>query len=71
MLQEKTLKGAGFYAEYRTDDARLTIEVLKSALNYNTTALNYCKANEFVYVDGKVKGVIVTISSPKVVDDKS
>ena len=57
LLPETILEGAGYYAEYRTDDARLTIEVLKTALNYNTIALNYCKASEFIYEDEKVKGI--------------
>ena len=57
LLPEKILEGAGYYAEYRTDDARLTIEVLKTALHYDTTALNYCKALEFIYKDEKVRGI--------------
>ena len=57
LLPQKILEGAGYYAEYRTDDARLTIEVLKTALNYNTTALNYCKATEFIYTNERISGV--------------
>ncbi len=34
LLPKKILKGAGFYAEYRTDDARLTIENLKTSLQF-------------------------------------
>ena len=37
------LGGISFY-EYRTDDARLTIEVIKEAVNRGATALNYLKA---------------------------
>ncbi len=59
LLPENILEGAGYYAEYRTDDARLTIEVLKTALNYDTTALNYTKAIDFVYEEGKVRGAKV------------
>jgi glycerol-3-phosphate dehydrogenase len=59
LLPEAILEGAGYYAEYRTDDARLTIEVLKTALNYDTTAINYCEAIEFIYKDEKVKGIKV------------
>ncbi len=57
LLPTKILEGAGYYAEYRTDDARLTIEVLKTALNYDTTSINYCEAVEFIYEDEKVKGI--------------
>ncbi len=57
LLPTEILEGAGYYAEYRTDDARLTIEVLKTALNYDTTAINYCEAVEFMYTEDSVKGV--------------
>ena len=59
LLPESILNGAGYYAEYRTDDARLTIEVLKTALNYNTKALNYTKATDFIYEDNRVVGATV------------
>lgn len=57
LLPKNILEGAGYYAEYRTDDARLTLEVLKTALNYKTTALNYCKAIKFIYANERVRGV--------------
>jgi len=60
LLPESILKGAGYYAEYRTDDARLTIEVLKTANQYNAQIINYTQANEFIYKDGRVSGVKVT-----------
>lgn len=59
LLPKDILRGAGYYAEYRTDDARLTIEVLKTACNYDATAINYCKATDFIYEDGKVIGAKV------------
>ena len=59
LLPEDILEGAGFYAEYRTDDARLTLEILKTALNYKTTALNYCEVTGFEYENDKVCGVQV------------
>ncbi|KGL62443.1 glycerol-3-phosphate dehydrogenase/oxidase [Polaribacter sp. Hel1_85] len=65
LLPEAILNGAGYYAEYRTDDARLTIEVLKTALNYGTKALNYTKATDFIYEENRVVGTTVkdTISN--------
>ena len=57
LLPESILEGAGYYAEYRTDDARLTIEVLKTALNYRALALNYCKATKFIYHNNYVCGI--------------
>ena len=59
LLPKKILKGAGYYAEYRTDDARLTIEVLKTALNYDAKALNYVEATEFIYKENRVVGAKV------------
>ncbi|MEM8528148.1 MAG: glycerol-3-phosphate dehydrogenase/oxidase [Bacteroidota bacterium] len=57
LLDESVLKGAGFYAEYRTDDARLTIELMKTAARYGARALNYCKVEDFAYENGKVTAV--------------
>ncbi|MEN0048287.1 MAG: glycerol-3-phosphate dehydrogenase/oxidase, partial [Bacteroidota bacterium] len=57
LLDESVLKGAGFYAEYRTDDARLTIELMKTAARYGAKALNYCKVEDFTYENGKVTAV--------------
>jgi len=59
LLPESILNGAGYYAEYRTDDARLTLEVLKTALNYEAKALNYVEATEFIYEEERVVGAKV------------
>ncbi|WP_289037441.1 glycerol-3-phosphate dehydrogenase/oxidase [uncultured Zobellia sp.] len=59
LLPKKIVKGAGYYAEYRTDDARLTIENIKSSLLFGALALNYASVEDFVYVDDKVAGVKV------------
>jgi len=59
LLPESILNGAGYYAEYRTDDARLTIEVLKTALNYEAKIINYIEAKEFIYKDERVVGAKV------------
>ncbi|CAL2080789.1 glycerol-3-phosphate dehydrogenase/oxidase [Tenacibaculum sp. 190524A02b] len=60
LLPEKILNGAGFYAEYRTDDARLTIELLKTASQYDAHILNYVEANEFIYENKRVVGAKTT-----------
>ncbi len=58
LLREDILKGGGFYAEYRTDDARLTIENVKTAVDQGALAANYVEAVDFVYgEDGKIEGV--------------
>ena len=59
LLPKKILKGAGYYAEYRTDDARLTIETIKTSLQHGAKALNYAEVTDFIYDDKKVAGVIV------------
>ncbi|MCL6267396.1 glycerol-3-phosphate dehydrogenase/oxidase [Flagellimonas myxillae] len=59
LLPKKILNGAGYYAEYRTDDARLTLENIKTSLQFGAEALNYMKVTGFQYTDGKVTGVTV------------
>ena len=58
LIKEENLKGSCFYSEYRTDDARLTIELIKRATTFGAIALNYCKAIEFVYNNEKVEGIV-------------
>jgi len=59
LLPEKLLKGAGYYAEYRTDDSRLTIENIKTSLHYGAIALNYAEVTDFRYdEDGQVSGAV-------------
>ncbi len=41
LLPEDKLLGGSLYAEYRTDDARLTIEVVKSAYHHGALPINY------------------------------
>ena len=59
LLGKDNLKGGVFYAEYRTDDARLTIELLKTATRHGALAANYCKVVDFTYANGKVSGTVV------------
>ena len=59
LLPKKILNGAGYYAEYRTDDARLTIENIKTSLQFGALALNYVKVVDFEYTNEKVSGVKV------------
>ena len=58
LLKEEGLLGGGEYVEYRTDDARLTIEVAKKASEQGANLLNYAKVEGFHYhSDGQVTGV--------------
>ena len=59
LLPKKILNGAGYYAEYRTDDARLTIEVLKTAAKKGAVCLNYAEASEFIYEENRVVGATI------------
>lgn len=59
LLPKKILNGAGYYAEYRTDDARLTIENIKTSLLFGAQALNYATVTNFIYKKDKVAGVKV------------
>ena len=56
LLKEDILEGAGLYAEYRTDDARLTLEVLKTASIYGASPINYVEATDFIYENNRVVG---------------
>ncbi|MGM0877509.1 MAG: glycerol-3-phosphate dehydrogenase/oxidase [Bacillota bacterium] len=59
LLRQEGLKGSGVYVEYRTDDARLTLEVIKEAVNRGVIAVNHAKAETFIYDNGKAVGVQV------------
>ncbi len=58
LLSKKGLTGGGYYAEYRTDDARLTIELLKKAASFGANSINYCEMTTFNYDEnGKIKSL--------------
>lgn len=59
LLRDDKLLAGGYYVEYRTDDARLTIEIMKAAAERGALAVNYAKAERFVYEDGIVCGAVV------------
>ena len=57
LLRKDILEGGGFYAEYRTDDARLTIENIKTATSYGAICINYVKGVDFIYENDRITGV--------------
>lgn len=59
LLKKASLVGSGYYVEYRTDDARLTIEVIKKAVEKGAKACNYMKVDSFLYENEKMIGVMV------------
>lgn len=59
LVKTEGLLGGGMYVEYRTDDARLTIEVAKAAIERGATLLNYIKAENFLYNEQqKINGIV-------------
>jgi glycerol-3-phosphate dehydrogenase len=59
LLKTEGLLGAGYYVEYRTDDSRLTIEIVKEAVAQGAVALNYSKVEKLLYNAGKICGAVV------------
>lgn len=58
LLRKDILLGGGLYKEYRTDDARLVIEVMKTAVAHGANCVNYVKGVGFTYNDsGVVSGI--------------
>lgn len=77
LIKKQGLLGGGMYVEYRTDDARLTIEVLKAAAANGAIALNYVKvigiqSNNLAFtkveVQDQLSDEIYTIRAKKVVN---
>lgn len=60
LLDSANLKGAALYTEYRTDDARLCISVIKKAVSLGAVALNHAPCNGFIQSNkGKISGIYV------------
>jgi glycerol-3-phosphate dehydrogenase len=59
LLKKDDVKGGAIYAEYRTDDARLTIEIAKAAFANGALLLNYISAFDFIYEEERIVGVKV------------
>lgn len=58
-IKKSGLLGSAVYTEYRTDDARLTISVLKSAVKLGAICMNYAEVKSLNHDSGKVNGVLV------------
>ena len=58
LLDAERVLGACLYAEYRTDDARLTLALVKTAMEQGADCINYLEASAFLYDEvGAIKGV--------------
>lgn len=60
LLKRKGLEAGVVYWEYRSDDARLVIEVAKTATEDGAVLLNYCKFEAFTYKKKHIAGAKVT-----------
>lgn len=65
LLKNDDIRGGAIYAEYRTDDARLTIEIIKQAAREGATIVNYVTVTDFVYDNGTIVGALA-----KPIDDE-
>ena len=59
LLKKDNLLGGGYYVEYKTDDARLTLEIMKEAVSRGASAVNYAKVTSFIYNGKRAVGVKV------------
>ena len=57
LMKKERLRSGILYTEYRTDDARLTIELIKAARRSKAEAMNYMEVTHFLYADNKVSGI--------------
>ena len=58
-LNPNGLKGCGYYYDFLTDDARLTIETIKAGCEAGGQAANYMEAVDFVYENGRISGAVL------------
>ncbi len=60
LLRTDDLEGAGYYAEYRTDDARLVMSIAKTAWREGAILCNHVEALDFKYTqEGQVSGALL------------
>jgi len=59
LLRADRLSGAGLYYEYVTDDARLVVEVVKSAAALGAVIANYAAVTGFLIDNGAIAGATV------------
>jgi glycerol-3-phosphate dehydrogenase len=57
LLNQDLILASGLYTEYRTDDARLTVEVIKTAAKNGAVCLNYCPMHTFKYTENIISGI--------------
>ncbi len=58
LLPQARLKAGALYYEYRTDDARLTIALMRTAAAHGATCVNYLRAKSFIHRGDRITGVV-------------
>ncbi len=74
LLDKADVVGGGEYVEYRSDDARLVIELIKSATTFGACSVNYCKFDSFLYdkeSDKVCGGTIQDLINDEVIEVKA
>ncbi len=59
-LNPRELQGGGWYYDFLTDDARLTLDTVKAAVEAGALAANYLEVTGFITEQGRIQGVEVT-----------
>lgn len=57
LFKEELIKSGILYSEYRTDDARLTLEIIKAAHRNGSTCFNHLEVTGFQYSNNKINGI--------------
>lgn len=57
IINQDILHSSVQYSEYRTDDARLTVELIKASRREGAEAFNYVEVEDFLYAADRVCGV--------------
>jgi glycerol-3-phosphate dehydrogenase len=58
-IKSDNITSAFSYNDAQTDDARFTLEVIKSSVNNGTVAVNYTEAVDLLEEDGRINGAIL------------
>ena len=66
LLDSERIAGGYIYYDARADDARLTLDVVSTAVGAGAVAVNYCPVEEVTVTDGRVKGVTLHLDGATV-----
>ncbi len=58
-VNSNKLKGGILYYDGQFDDARLAIDLAKTAIQQGATGVNYCKAQSFIKENNSITGVVI------------